>query len=51
MLPSHGLFLLVRLTDKILICTDSHKVGLESSADLRVITFFQQKLQSEGESF
>ena len=41
MLPTHGLFLLVRLTDKILTCMDSDKVGWKSSANLRVITFFQ----------
>ena len=42
-LPNRGLFLLVRLTDKILTCTDSDRVGWKSSTDLRVITFFQQE--------
>ena len=42
MLPTRGLFLLVRLTDKISTCTDSDRVGWKSSTDLRVITFFQQ---------
>ena len=41
MLPTRGLFLLVRLTDKISTCTDSDRVGWKSSTDLRVITFFQ----------
>ena len=41
MLPTRGLFLLVKLTDKILTCTDSDRVGWKSSTDLRVITFFQ----------
>ena len=42
MLPTRGLFLLVRLTDKISTCTASDKVGWKLSTDLRVITIFQQ---------
>ena len=41
MLPTRGIFLLVRLTHKISTCTDSDRVGWKSSTDLRVITFFQ----------
>ena len=48
MLPTCGLFLLVRLTDKILAYPDSDRVGWKPSRDLRVITFFQQ---TQGTSY
>ena len=41
MLPTRGLFLLVRLTDKISTCTASDKVGWKLRTDLLVITFLQ----------
>ena len=42
-MPTCGLFLLDRLTDKIVAYPDSDRVGWKPGRDLRVITFFQQR--------